>query len=61
MAEPTNNTPSNATPTGMISGSSAARQEAERSRNDARNEAKSLEAQKAARAGKVYDIALKYI
>ena len=36
MAEPTNNTPSNATPTGMISGSSAARQEAERSRNDAR-------------------------
>ena len=61
MAEPTNNTPSNATPTGMISGSSAARQEAERSRNDARNEAKSLEAQKAARAGKVYDLALSYI
>ena len=61
MAEPTNNTPSNATPTGMIGGSSAARQEAERSRIDARNEAKSLEAQKAARAGKVYDIALKYI
>ena len=61
MAEPTNNIPSNATPTGMIGGSSAARQEAERSRNDARNEAKSLEAQKAARAGKVYDIALKYI
>ena len=61
MAEQTNNTTSNATPTGMIGGSSAARQEAERSRNDARNEAKSLEAQKAARAGKVYDIALKYI
>ena len=61
MAEPTNNTPSNATPTGMIGGSSAARQEAERSRNDARNEAKSLEAQKAARAGKVYDLALKYV
>jgi hypothetical protein len=36
MAEPTNNTPSNATPTGMISGSYAARQEAERSRNEAR-------------------------
>ena len=61
MAEPTNNAPSNATPNRMIGGSSAARQEAERSRNDARNEAKSLEAQKAARAGKVYDLALKYV
>ena len=36
MAESTNNTPSNATPTGMISGSSADRRRAERSRNSAR-------------------------
>jgi hypothetical protein len=99
MAEPTNNTTSNATPDGMINGSSADRRRAERSRNsarraergvkekefvwggnlrenrgssadrqerersriDARKEAKSLEAQKAARAGKVYDLALKYV